>query len=101
MWKEVPSDVKIQYKQKAAIAQEQFKRDHPNYTYRKARRKRALNELLARSGQGFQMPAFATDPNFQAMLNPYFMQMYSQGQAPFGPGMPESQNQGAPNAPRQ
>jgi transcription factor SOX7/8/10/18 (SOX group E/F) len=74
----------MQYKQKAAIAQEQFKRDHPNYTYRKARKKRALNELLTKSAQGLAMPGFAPDPNFQAMMgsagNPYLMQMYGQGQ---------------------
>ena len=52
MWKEVPSDIKLQYKQRAAAAQEEFKRQHPNYTYRKARRKRALNELLTKSSQG-------------------------------------------------
>ena len=60
MWKEVPNDVKLQYKQKAASLQETFKRDHPNYTYRKARRKRALNELLTRNqGMG------AYDPQLQ------------------------------------
>jgi transcription factor SOX7/8/10/18 (SOX group E/F) len=87
MWREVPADVKMPYKQKASIAQEQFKRDHPNYTYRKARRKRALNELLTKNAQGFQIPVFGADPNLQAMMagaaNPYLAQMY--GQAP-GPG---------------
>jgi transcription factor SOX7/8/10/18 (SOX group E/F) len=100
MWKDVPSDVKMQYKQKAAIAQEQFKRDHPNYTYRKARKKRALNELLTKSAQGFQMPGFPTDPNFQAMMgsapNPYLMQMYGQGQLQAGQLM-QQQPMGVPN----
>ena len=50
MWKEVPSETKQQYKQKAQQLQEEFKRQHPNYIYRKARRKRALNELLTKSG---------------------------------------------------
>jgi transcription factor SOX7/8/10/18 (SOX group E/F) len=88
MWKDVPSDVKLQYKQKASIAQEEFKREHPNYTYRKARRKRALNELLTKSAQGFPAGAFPTDPNFQAMMggaNPFLLQMYGQ------PAMPGQQ----------
>jgi transcription factor SOX7/8/10/18 (SOX group E/F) len=84
----------MQYKQKAAVAQEQFKRDHPNYTYRKARKKRALNELLTKSAQGFQMPGFAADPNFQGM-NPYLMQMYGQGQ--LQPGQMMQQAMGVPN----
>jgi transcription factor SOX7/8/10/18 (SOX group E/F) len=53
MWKEVPNNVKLQYKTKAQALQEEFKRTHPDYTYRKARRKRALNELLTRSTQGY------------------------------------------------
>ena len=53
MWKEVPNEIKLQYKQKAAAMQEEFKREHPDYTYRKARRKRALNELLTKSSTGF------------------------------------------------
>lgn len=79
MWKEVPSDVKMQYKQRAAAAQEEFKRQHPNYTYRKARRKRALNELLTKSSQG--MPPFCTDPmmgmmgqNQFGMMGPMYAQ---------------------------
>ena len=66
MWKEVPSEVKMQYKQRAAQLQEEFKRQHPNYTYRKARRKRALNELLAKSSQGFPFPP--GDPSLMGML---------------------------------
>jgi transcription factor SOX7/8/10/18 (SOX group E/F) len=80
MWKEVPSDVKLQYKQKAAVLQEEFKRTHPNYSYKKARKRRTL---LANSAQGRM--AFPGDPNAQAMLaNPYFMQMYGQQQLGFG-----------------
>ncbi|KAH0790163.1 HMG box family protein [Histomonas meleagridis] len=51
MWKEVPSSSKLAYKQKAQMLQEEFKAKHPNYTYAKARRKRALNELLTKSTQ--------------------------------------------------
>jgi transcription factor SOX7/8/10/18 (SOX group E/F) len=92
MWKEVPADVKLQYKQQAAAAQGEFKRAHPDYTYRKARRKRALNELLTKTTQGFAPGNFSGDP---AMLNPlfnpanpYFMQMYGQAaqQATLPPG---------------
>jgi transcription factor SOX7/8/10/18 (SOX group E/F) len=101
MWKEVPSDVKVQYKQKAAIAQEQFKRDHPNYTYRKARKKRALNELLTKSAQGFPMPGFPADANFQALMagapSQYVMQMYGQGQFPPGQMIQQQQGMGIPN----
>ena len=35
------------------ILQEEFKKQHPDYTYRKARRKRALNELLTKSTHGY------------------------------------------------
>ena len=74
MWKEVPSDVKMQYKQRAAAAQEEFKKNHPNYTYRKARRKRALNELLTKSSQGMQ---FSDQMAMGMMGNQYPMiQMY-------------------------
>jgi transcription factor SOX7/8/10/18 (SOX group E/F) len=84
MWKDVPADVKLQYKQRAIVAQEQFKRDHPNYTYRKARRKRALNELLTKSTQGFPMSQFPTDPTQMFnQANPFYqMQMFSQQGAP-------------------
>ena len=58
MWKEVPNEVKLQYKQKAAKLQEEFKKLHPDYTYRKARRKRALNELLTKSAQGYPMAGY-------------------------------------------
>ena len=60
MWKEIPNNSKLAYKQKAQLLQEEFKRQHPDYTYRKARRKRALNELLTRNqGMG------AYDPQLQ------------------------------------
>ena len=52
-WKDVPNDVKLKFKQQAAEMQEKFKREHPDYTYRKARRKRALNELLTKSSTSF------------------------------------------------
>ena len=55
MWKNESNDVKLQYKQQAAKLQNEFKVNHPNYTYRKARRKRALNELLAKNNAGFSM----------------------------------------------
>jgi hypothetical protein len=46
MWKEIPSDQKLPYKEQAAALQETFKREHPGYTYKKARMKRRLNEVL-------------------------------------------------------
>jgi hypothetical protein len=86
MWKEVSSEAKLQYKQRAAIAQEEFKREHPDYTYRKARRKRALNELLTKSTQGFPMNSFPGDPSmFNAgSIPPYYLQMLSQNNAQSG-----------------
>jgi transcription factor SOX7/8/10/18 (SOX group E/F) len=107
MWKEVPADIKLQFKQQASAAQEDFKRQHPNYTYRKARRKRALNELLTKSTQGFGIPNFPGDPSIvNAAFNPanpaLWQQMYAQpglqgalgpGQVP-GLGLP---NMGMPN----
>jgi transcription factor SOX7/8/10/18 (SOX group E/F) len=104
MWKEVPSDVKVQYKQKAAVAQEEFKRQHPNYTYRKARRKRALNELLTKSAQGYPIAGYPADPNIQAMMgaaNPYMMQMYAQAGQQMPMGMPMQLPPGAPGQPGQ
>jgi transcription factor SOX7/8/10/18 (SOX group E/F) len=88
MWKEVPTDQKLIYKQKAAAAQEIFKQEHPDYTYRKARRKRTLNELLTKSSQGFPMPDYP--PTDISNMNPYaFMGMYQQMQnAIQQPGMP-------------
>jgi transcription factor SOX7/8/10/18 (SOX group E/F) len=107
MWKEVPGDMKLKFKQKAADAQELFKREHPNYTYRKARKKRALNELLTKSSQGFAGPAgFPTDAAQMALFaaSPFMMPgIYGQaaagapqGQLPPGMGMP---NMGMPMQP--
>ena len=72
MWKEVPNDVKLQYKQKAAGMQEDFKREHPDYTYRKARRKRALNELLTKSTQGYapMVPGYPDMGGWGGMMPP-------------------------------
>lgn len=92
MWKEVPSEVKLQYKQKAASLQEQFKREHPDYTYRKARRKRALNELLSKntsSNQGYyQQPGYPDgqmniySPQFPSQMGPLNNQMQYYGMPP-------------------
>ncbi|KAH0785112.1 HMG box family protein [Histomonas meleagridis] len=83
MWKEVPNDTKLQYKQQAAKLQEEFKHDHPDYTYQKARRKRALNELLAKNSQA--MPSYDQFALMQ-MNQMYPMQgmpqMYGVGQVP-------------------
>lgn len=90
MWKEVPNDVKLQYKQRAAKMQEEFKKQHPDYTYRKARRKRALNELLTKSTQGFPGPM------------PYAPDQFMYGYMPTGalPGMQGMQGlQGLPGMP--
>jgi hypothetical protein len=51
MWKDVPSQEKAIYKERATVLQEKFKRDHPNYPDRKARRKRALNEMFSKKPQ--------------------------------------------------
>ena len=81
MWKEVPNDTKLQYKQQAAKLQEEFKRDHPDYTYQKARRKRTLHELLAKSSQA--IPSY---DQFALMQMGFPMQgmgqMYGMGQMP-------------------
>ena len=78
MWKEVPNETKLQYKQRAAAAQEEFKRQHPDYTYRKARRKRALNELLTKSSQSFTgIPPY--DPAQMQMFANSGMPMYPMG----------------------
>jgi transcription factor SOX7/8/10/18 (SOX group E/F) len=83
MWKDVPAEAKLHYKQQASAAQAEFKRVHPDYTYRKARRKRALNELLTKSTPGFPMAGFPPDPNAATqMYNPFLMQMYGQGAVP-------------------
>ena len=105
MWKEVPNEIKLQYKQKAAAMQEEFKREHPDYTYRKARRKRALNELLTKSSTGFSgfpmggapfaMPGATGDMSAQPFP------MGGAGSTPGFPGMfpPQGQTPGQqPNA---
>jgi transcription factor SOX7/8/10/18 (SOX group E/F) len=83
MWKAVSPEVKLQYKQQASCAQEEFKRQHPNYTYRKARRKRALSDLLTKRTQGFANPTnLPPDPSSMATAfnpaNAYWQQMYAQ-----------------------
>ena len=85
MWKEVPSEVKMQYKERAAAAQAQFKRDHPNYTYRKARKKRALHELFTKNAQSY--PGFLGDPSMMGMMGA--QNQYSMMQM-FPPGMPQT-----------
>jgi transcription factor SOX7/8/10/18 (SOX group E/F) len=89
MWKEVPNDVKQQYKQRAAKLQEEFKREHPDYTYRKARRKRALNELLTKSTQGAAPIMYPQgDPQTMAMYQQALQYGQFAGQAPgLFPGM--------------
>lgn len=67
MWKEVPNETKQVYKQEASKLQEEFKHQHPNYTYRKARRKRALNELLTKNSQANPMMFPPGDPHMMAM----------------------------------
>lgn len=82
MWKETPNEIKIQYKQKAAQLQDEFKKQHPDYTYRKARRKRALNELLTKSAQGFPAMAGGFPPADMSMY-----QMMPNGAANMYPPM--------------
>jgi transcription factor SOX7/8/10/18 (SOX group E/F) len=102
MWKDVPAEAKLHYKQQASVAQAEFKRVHPDYTYRKARRKRALNELLTKSTPGFPGAGFPTDPLSMSnpMYNPYLMQVYGQGvppgAAPTGQLPPAYANMGMP-----
>ncbi|KAH0793524.1 HMG box family protein [Histomonas meleagridis] len=77
MWKEVPSETKLQYKQKAQQLQEDFKKNHPGYTYRKARRKKALNEILTKNGYNTIDPSFAYNPMmayYQQGLMPNYLQ---------------------------
>ena len=105
MWKEVPSESKNQYKQQAARLQEEFKRQHPNYTYRKARRKRALNELLTKSSQGFPGMPGSMMPMFQQM-GQQPGQMYTgmpvmQGMPQMGQPMQGVLQQGMQNMPQQ
>ncbi|KAH0793791.1 HMG box family protein [Histomonas meleagridis] len=97
MWKEVPSDVKLQYKQKAASLQEEFKREHPNYVYRKARRKRALNELLTKNNNNLY-PGY--DQNLQIGIIPMGMMPMNviQGNQMAYPGMQQMQGMGQMNS---
>ena len=93
MWKDVPHELKLQYKQKAASMQEEFKREHPDYTYRKARRKRALNELLTKSSHGYPQFMAGGYPGqemqqWQTMMNPQ-----NNNQTMFSMGMPQYQGQ--------
>lgn len=92
MWKEVSSDVKLQYKAKAAKLQQEFKKNHPNYTYRKARRKRALNELLTKSSSAFPPMFTGMDQMqmMQMMQNPASVPGYPQMA-----GQPQQQMMGA------
>jgi transcription factor SOX7/8/10/18 (SOX group E/F) len=93
MWKEVPGELKLGYKQKASKLQEELKRIHPGYTYRKARRKRALNELLTKSTQGANPmmfpPGDPTMATYQAAMGGMYPGMAQfQGQNPAAiPGM--------------
>lgn len=43
MWKESPVETKNQYKERATRIQEEFKRNHPNFS---CRPKKPLSELL-------------------------------------------------------
>jgi transcription factor SOX7/8/10/18 (SOX group E/F) len=102
MWKAVSPDVKLQYKEQASAAQDEFKRQYPNYTYRKARRKRALSELLTKRTQGFSAPPTIPPDAASAAgafnpANPYWQQMYAQAgmQAGFNPA--QMPNIGVPN----
>ncbi|OHT01225.1 HMG box family protein [Tritrichomonas foetus] len=99
MWKEVPNEIKLQYKQKAAKMQEDFKKLHPDYTYRKARRKRALNELLTKSSYGgypgFPAPGMQDQMAMLQMMqgaSPMYQQMLPQGMP--GQNMPQGMGQG-------
>jgi transcription factor SOX7/8/10/18 (SOX group E/F) len=108
MWKEVSPDIKLRFKEQAAAGQAEFKEQHPDYTYRKARRKRALNDLLTKSQQANPSGMFPTDP----MFNPYLMYGQqqaaaaaaaaagAQGQMPQGfPGFPGYPGYGVPGQP--
>ena len=96
MWKEVPNETKLQYKQKAAKMQEEFKQQHPEYTYRKARRKRALNELLTKSTQGMGLQYSFPAPDGTQSFIPGYPGMFQQmpnyaGMPGLSPGAPQMQ----------
>jgi hypothetical protein len=83
LWKELPVEQKMPYKERAAALQEVFKRDHPDYTYQKAQMKRALTQMLVKNGQA---------------MNPFFihgtqnqMMMFKPGVAP--PKLSQAQQQ--------
>lgn len=116
MWKEVPNEIKLQYKQKAAAMQEEFKRTHPDYTYRKARRKRALNELLTKStgavnpalfqggfpegGVGqWPMGGMSNMPYMNLQSQPNMQGMPGMGAMPSMAGMPGMNGLGATSQP--
>ena len=100
MWKDVPNEVKLQYKQKAQALQEEFKKAHPGYTYRKARRKRALNELLTKTqnlGANFPYPdAFGVQQGYSGI--PYPMGGLVPG-VPMQPNIPPQMPQTLPGIP--
>ncbi|EAY16960.1 HMG box family protein [Trichomonas vaginalis G3] len=62
LWKEVPNDIKLQFKHRSAKMQEIFKAEHPDYTYKKARRKRALNDLIAKNPNGITPSMLSPEP---------------------------------------
>jgi hypothetical protein len=67
MWKDLPSEDKRAYQERAAAAQEEFTAAHPNYTYRKAQRKRSAKQSRADTNHGLapfylQMLAYCTPP---------------------------------------
>jgi hypothetical protein len=80
MWKEVPTEIKTGYKRRAMEMQEEFKRQHPDYTYRKAKRKHALNELLTKSpmGQGGMLFPNDTMGMYQMFQGGMYQQMGQQ-----------------------
>jgi transcription factor SOX7/8/10/18 (SOX group E/F) len=99
MWKEVPSETKLMYKRQASKLQEAFKQEHPNYTYRKAQRKRALSELLTKRSQsnpmGFPPGDHTMMAMYQAMQAGVFQQLPGQT-----PGVPQATGQQMPFMPQ-
>lgn len=100
MWKDVPNETKIQYKETAQKLQDSFKKSHPDYTYRKARRKRALNELLTKSQGNFAMGENSFLAGYQPMngIQPFStypmfpmpgQQMQPPMAQPMAPGIPQ------------
>ncbi|KAH0795953.1 HMG box family protein [Histomonas meleagridis] len=98
MWKEVPSSSKLAYKQRAQKLQEEFKQKNPGYMYVKARRKRALNELLTKTQNYHGMMGFPfdTSPNLNQYQISCMQQLYQQQMAngyQVQGTMPQQQNQ--------